>query len=189
MAARELFEEKGFDLTSVREIAAQAGVNVALINYHFGSKENLLLTILETQMDSTRMKLSDINSSNQTPEEKLKQITALYVTKIFSNCKYYQFVHREFTNATRVELVEGFTKILNRNSNELRKFLEEGQKKKVFRKEADIELVMATMSGIIYQTTHTLFSKRFRRQGEDDDAYRKRIEGYMYELLLKYLKK
>lgn len=188
-AARELFEEKGFDLTSVREIAAQAGVNVALINYHFGSKENLLLTILENSMDVTRMKLSDINSSNLSPEEKLKQVTTLYVSKLFTNCKYYQFIHREFSNTTRVELIDGFMKILTRNSNELRRFLEDVQKKKAFRKEADLVMVMATMSGIVYQTTHTLLGKRFRRAGEDDEAYQKRIENYMYELPLKYLEK
>ncbi|MBL0745096.1 TetR/AcrR family transcriptional regulator [Chryseolinea lacunae] len=188
-AARELFEEKGFDLTSVREIAAQAGVNVALINYHFGSKDNLLLTIMEASMDTTRMKLSDINSSPNTPEEKLKEVTSLYVNKIFSNCKYYQFIHRELSNTSRPELIEGFTKILGRNTNELRKFFEDGQKKKVFRKDADIELVSATMFGIIYQTTHSLFTKRYRRSGEDDDAFRKRIEKFMYDLLISYLAK
>ncbi|MGC3947298.1 MAG: TetR family transcriptional regulator [Chryseolinea sp.] len=40
-AARKLFEQKGFDKTSVRDIATMADVNVALINYHFESKENL----------------------------------------------------------------------------------------------------------------------------------------------------
>ena len=34
-----LFGQKGFDGTSVREIAAGADVNLAMINYYFGSKE------------------------------------------------------------------------------------------------------------------------------------------------------
>ena len=188
-AARELFEEKGFDQTSVRDIAAHAGVNVALINYHFESKENLLLTILETSMDSTRMKLNDINDSGLTPEEKLKEVITMYVNKIFSNCRYYHFIHREFANNNRPELAEGINKIVGRNGMEFRKLLEEGQKKKSFKKDADVDLVVATMFGIIYQTTHSLFGKRYRRSGEKDDAYRKRIESFMYDLLISYLEK
>jgi AcrR family transcriptional regulator len=40
-AARRLFVEKGMKKTTVRQIAAQAGMNVAMVNYYFGSKENL----------------------------------------------------------------------------------------------------------------------------------------------------
>lgn len=45
-AAQELFAEKGFPATSMREITTRADVNLASINYHFGSKENLLHEIL-----------------------------------------------------------------------------------------------------------------------------------------------
>lgn len=40
-AAQKLFAEHGFRRTSVRDIAKEAGSNVAAVNYHFGSKENL----------------------------------------------------------------------------------------------------------------------------------------------------
>ena len=188
-AAQKLFEEKGFDLTSVREIATLAEVNVALINYHFGSKENLLLAIIENSADATRVKLSDINNSSASPAEKLRQVIAFNVAKIFANGKYYQFVHREFSNPQRAELMEGVLKILNRNSSELRKLLEDGQKKKAFKKDADIDLVIATMFGIIHQTTHNILSKRYKRGGESDESYQKRIEKYMYELIMSYLEK
>ena len=45
-AAQALFAEKGFPATSMREITTRADVNLAAINYHFGSKENLLHEIL-----------------------------------------------------------------------------------------------------------------------------------------------
>lgn len=42
-AAERLFAERGFDAASVRDITGEAGCNVAAVNYHFGSKENLYL--------------------------------------------------------------------------------------------------------------------------------------------------
>jgi AcrR family transcriptional regulator len=186
-AARELFEEKGFDLTSVREIATKADVNVALINYHFGSKENLLLAIMEQSVGNTRLKLNDINQSPSTPIEKLFQVVELYVDKIFSNCKYHQFIHRELSAAQRPELVEGIMKILNRNSSELRKLLEEGQRKKAFKKDTDLDLVIATLFGVIYQTTHAVFKKRWSRPNESEEVYKERVKKFLYDLLGSYL--
>ena len=46
-AAIELFAEKGFDGTGVREIAASADVNLAMINYYYGSKLKVLQAIME----------------------------------------------------------------------------------------------------------------------------------------------
>jgi AcrR family transcriptional regulator len=40
--AERLFGEQGFDATSLRQIIAEAGVNLAAIHYHFGSKQELL---------------------------------------------------------------------------------------------------------------------------------------------------
>lgn len=46
-AARELFVERGFDATTVRDIAARAGVNQALLFRYFGSKDALFLAALD----------------------------------------------------------------------------------------------------------------------------------------------
>jgi len=39
--AEEFFSDRGFDSTSIRDLAAGAGCNIASVNYYFGSKENL----------------------------------------------------------------------------------------------------------------------------------------------------
>src|ERR1700756_4523692 len=44
-AAERLFALHGFQNVSVRDIAAEAGVNLASVNYHFGSKDALLFEI------------------------------------------------------------------------------------------------------------------------------------------------
>ncbi len=46
-AAEQLFARRGFHGTSVREITGTAGVDLALVNYHFGSKKELLAAVIE----------------------------------------------------------------------------------------------------------------------------------------------
>ncbi len=53
-AARKLFAERGFRRTSVRDIANEAGSNVAAVNYHFGSKENLYREVFRQHKLSAR---------------------------------------------------------------------------------------------------------------------------------------
>lgn len=50
-AAKEVFIEQGFDLATVREITLRADVNVAAINYYFGSKEELISEVLNLMME------------------------------------------------------------------------------------------------------------------------------------------
>ena len=49
-AAEQLFAEKGFEAVSVRDITQLAKANVAAVNYHFGSRENLLTMVMTRYM-------------------------------------------------------------------------------------------------------------------------------------------
>lgn len=51
-AAEELFADRGFAETSLRVITARAEVNLASVNYHFGSKKSLIEAVFERFMDS-----------------------------------------------------------------------------------------------------------------------------------------
>ena len=48
--AQRLFAENGFESVSLRHITAEAGVNVAAVNYHFGSKEKLIDAVIERRI-------------------------------------------------------------------------------------------------------------------------------------------
>lgn len=57
-----LFAREGYAATSLRQITEAAGVNIAAVNYHFGSKENLLIEILDqvvTPINTERLQLLD----------------------------------------------------------------------------------------------------------------------------------
>src|SRR5262245_42853719 len=50
-AAENLFMEHGFEATSLRAITAAAAVNLAAVNYHFGTKEELFQSVLTRRLD------------------------------------------------------------------------------------------------------------------------------------------
>jgi AcrR family transcriptional regulator len=48
--AEQLFSERGLDAVSVRDITSAAGANLGAINYHFGSKDELIRAVLERRI-------------------------------------------------------------------------------------------------------------------------------------------
>jgi AcrR family transcriptional regulator len=51
-AAEELFMQHGFEGASMRMLTAKAGVNLAAINYHFGSKDALIEAVFRRRLDA-----------------------------------------------------------------------------------------------------------------------------------------
>ena len=69
-AAEALFMEHGFEATSLRLITAAAAVNLAAVNYHFGSKEELFQAVLTRRLDPmnlARVALLDRYESEAAP--------------------------------------------------------------------------------------------------------------------------
>ncbi len=80
--------KKGFDGTSVRDIAGHASVNRAMISYYFGSKEKLLIALIEHRAGYTRGILEELaKDENITPFEKMDRLVDMYVDKISQQFK------------------------------------------------------------------------------------------------------
>ena len=61
-AAERLFMAHGYDGTSMRQITGEAGVNLAAVNYHFGSKESRMQEVFRRRLDwlnEERMRVLD----------------------------------------------------------------------------------------------------------------------------------
>jgi TetR/AcrR family transcriptional regulator, regulator of cefoperazone and chloramphenicol sensitivity len=65
LAAIECIERNGIQSLTIRDIAQAAGINVAAINYYFGSKKNLLETTLQLTMDEA---YSEFESALRDPD-------------------------------------------------------------------------------------------------------------------------
>ena len=73
--AERLFAERGFDGTTVRDIADEAGINVAMISYYFGSKEKLMEALFELRVGSVIIRVESlIKDESLTPIEKVNML-------------------------------------------------------------------------------------------------------------------
>ena len=88
-AAEALFVEYGFETTSLRQITAKAGVNLAAVNYHFGSKEALIQEVF-------RRRLSWLN------DQRLKELDRLEAEAAGAPLKPSQILHAFFGVALKM---------------------------------------------------------------------------------------
>ena len=70
-AATPLFARKGLHGVSVREVARSAGVNLAMISYHFGGKEGLYAAVVEEQFARLRQ-MAEVARMDIPPTEKFR---------------------------------------------------------------------------------------------------------------------
>ena len=79
-AARKLFTEKGYDAVKTRDIAKEAGINLALLNYYFRSKENLFEIIMKENMGRFMEVITGIVNNEETSlEKKIEMLVANYI--------------------------------------------------------------------------------------------------------------
>ena len=99
LAARKVFQAKGYDAARTRVIAEEAGVNLALINYYYRSKEALFNEIMQENLELFRRNLYSItNDPNTTPQEKLELIVENYYDIFQQEPAFLTFIFKEITN-------------------------------------------------------------------------------------------
>jgi AcrR family transcriptional regulator len=189
--AEKLFGDKGFEGTSVRDIAQQANVNLAMISYYFGSKEKLLETLLEFRANSTV--LQELNKDEiLTPWEKMDRVIDFYVERIISNFCFHNIMQQQSNNSRSEEIRELIIQIKLKNFEQIKKIITDGQRKKVFRK-VDIELTVGTFMGAISQFTQArhYWSRILNIEKENEEGYRKkmipRLKTHLKQLLRAHL--
>ncbi|HIY72287.1 MAG TPA: TetR family transcriptional regulator [Candidatus Luteimonas excrementigallinarum] len=79
-AAEELFAQQGFSGTSLRQVTSRAEVNIAAVNYHFGSKENLVNEVFRRRMDDmSAQRLEMLRKAREEAPDSLEAILAAFV--------------------------------------------------------------------------------------------------------------
>jgi len=86
-SARQAFAKRGFESTSVREIARDSGVDPALIAHHFGSKEALWIAVVDQIAQHAAPMIEatgKLRTTDMTNRQRVERALALFVDKVFS---------------------------------------------------------------------------------------------------------
>jgi AcrR family transcriptional regulator len=95
-AARTIFTQKGYAATRTRDIAEEAGINLALLNYYFRSKEKLFdMIMLESMHDFIHSIAGIFNDETTTLEEKFQLLVNNYIDMLIAQPNLPLFVLSE----------------------------------------------------------------------------------------------
>jgi len=189
--AETLFAEKGFNGTSVRDIAEKAHVNLAMISYYFGSKDKLLEALFGYRGEHLKLKLESIIDDKQLDSlDKMNILIDHYVDKIMKQQCFSRIMAREqVVNHTGItgKLIFQMKK---RNQELISKLIHEGQKRGEFKKNIDIPLMMATLIG----TANTMVATQYyykelnNLQSMNEEEFQKHIKKKLSQHLKKLFK-
>lgn len=194
--AERLFAGKGFDGTSVRDIADEAGVNVAMISYYFRSKEKLMETLFEQRMGHIKMRVESLlKDDSLTPFQKMEILADEHIDRVMHRQQFHKIMFCEQILNKNPFIIRMVNDLKMRNLAVISKLIQDGQKKGVFKKKIDIVMLLTTMYGTV---SHMLVSQDYYREFNNlqeipDDEFRdtmkKRLSNHikvLFKAILMY---
>lgn len=129
-AAEQLFADHGFRDVSLRDIVAEANVNLAAVSYHFGSKDELIAHLFVGQsLQLNRERLRKLRAA----EEKGRGIAAIAdiihalvgpILRLYLSAQAHSSTSTRFMIRTKIEPTSAILRIRNRDLDHLRNFIE-----------------------------------------------------------------
>ena len=115
LAAAKVFTEKGFSGTRTRDIAEEAGINLALLNYYFRTKEKLFEQVMKVKIVLLFGQIIPIVTNEKSSlEEKIDLASEKYFDILTKNPNLPLFVLSEIQKKTSdVKSILPFEKVLN----------------------------------------------------------------------------
>lgn len=176
-AAYQLIAAKGFEGLRVRDVAADAGVNIATLHYYFNSKEDLIRGVVEYMIHMfLTLKAPIPVESSETASQKMQ--------RIFLDLQYQlQQAPQMFVVFTELHLRsqrDPVMRVILRNVNEawqaqIEAICQEGVHQGIFRPDLEVHRaaseVIALIKGISLQAASQLDTFNFERLGADVEQW------------------
>ena len=191
-AAEKLFCSGGYEGTSTRQIAKEAGANMAMINYYFGSKEGVFMDIMTDRIASFATQLKSISSENISAMDKLNKVIESLTDRILSNIPFHKMMNRELSLSQRPEMYIRIKDSLRLNMQIIEEILVKGMENGDFNR-VDVRMVIATIMGtitnVVTSPAKMLASSSFDIDNpKDKKIIRERLVTHLKNLTTTFLK-
>ncbi|MCW3464624.1 TetR family transcriptional regulator [Chitinophaga sp. PC15] len=188
MVAERLFADHGFHGTSVRDIAQEADVNIAMISYYFGSKDKLLEAVFRFRMEASRKFINElVENEVMSPLDKIYSLIDRFVNKMMAEQYFQCIMSREQLNKDKSPVRDLIWQLKREMLGLMEPIITNAQKTGAFHKDVDVMMMMTTLFGTIHQVIPAQFILR------TDPAYQNMSDvdfrEYLRERLSKHLKK
>jgi AcrR family transcriptional regulator len=149
-AARKVFMSKGFAGTRTRDIAEASGINLALLNYYFRSKEKLFNIIMQETLYSFLERLSFVfNDPGTTLTNKIESIAVNYIDFLIANPNVPIFIMSELHNKSTDLLEKIPLKISILKSEFVKQYTDAAEKGKITERNP-IHFLLNIMGMVMY---------------------------------------
>jgi AcrR family transcriptional regulator len=153
-AATDLFAAQGFSGVKVKEIAARAKVNSALLYYYFEDKEGLYRAVLAHVVGGVSQQIGRaIAEPPPSPEEGVRRFVAAQAERFFAHRAFSRLVLRELFDGGTVRLETPMHSVVGNALRPLMELIKAGQRAGTFRADVDPRFaVISTVAQVAYFT-------------------------------------
>jgi TetR/AcrR family transcriptional regulator len=136
-AAEAVFAARGFEASTIKDLAGAADVNSALLYYYFGDKERLYHAVLERVVHRISGQAAARLAAPGAPDERLRRFLLLQAELLSTDRHFWPLVLRELVDHGAEHAVEQIRIVAATVFRALCELIEEGQRNGVFRRELD----------------------------------------------------
>lgn len=172
-ASVDLFSRKGFQETSMREIAAAVGMGKSSLYDYFRSKDEILVFVIEEEAQYLSEKAEEIAGQDLSPEERLRQIMQAHMKHLQTNRNLMARLSLEAQNL-KPESLKRFQELRYRYQNRVASIIEEGIAQGCFRPVSALpaaRLLINSLLSVLYTT---------RPVGNAEEMMREAMDIFLY---------
>jgi AcrR family transcriptional regulator len=125
--AAVLFSQKGYERTSMREIAKQVGITKPAIYYHFSNKQELFEELITMSFQKSQKRIENIAKYDGDPVEKLRHLALGIMEGVKHNPDGARFMHDLMAGNIRKNIKLDHRKVFSKQEKYFTQILKEGK--------------------------------------------------------------